>query len=36
MGKEQKPGTADGPRLDVLVPNLQTVEMARVTGTFAR
>jgi hypothetical protein len=36
LGKEQRPGTADGPRLDALVPNLQVVEMARVTGTFAR
>ena len=36
MAKEQKPGTIDGPRLDALVPNLQTVEMTRVTGTFAR
>ena len=36
MGKEQKPGTADGPQLAPLVPNLQIVEMAKQTGTFAR
>jgi hypothetical protein len=36
MGKEQKPGTADGPQLTPLVANLQIVEMARQSGTFAR
>jgi hypothetical protein len=36
MGKEQKPGTADGPQLTPLVPNLQIVEMARQSGSFAR
>ncbi|MDB4944264.1 MAG: hypothetical protein JWP97_3798 [Labilithrix sp.] len=36
MAKEQKPGTADGPRLDALVPNIQTVEMAKLAGSFAR
>ena len=36
MAKEQKAGTADGPRLDALIPNIQTVEMARLTGSFAR
>ena len=36
MAKEQKPGTADGPRLDALIPNIQTVEMTRLTGSFAR
>jgi hypothetical protein len=33
MGKEQKPGTADGPQLAPLVPNLQIVEMAKQTGS---
>jgi hypothetical protein len=36
MAREQKAGTADGPRLEPLIPNLQTVEMAKVTGSFAR
>ncbi len=36
MAKEQKPGTGDGPRLEPLVPNLQTVEMGKLTGTFVR
>jgi hypothetical protein len=36
MGKEQKPGTADGPQLAPLVANLQIVEMAKQTGSFAR
>jgi hypothetical protein len=36
MGKEQKPGTADGPQLTPLVPNLQVVEMAKQVGSFAR
>ena len=36
MGREQKPGTVDGPRLEPLVPNLPTVEMGKVTGTFVR
>lgn len=36
MGKEQKPGTADGPQLGPLVPNLQVVEMAKQSGSFAR
>ena len=36
MGKEQKPGTADGPQLTPLIANLQIVEMAKQSGTFAR
>lgn len=36
MGKEQKPGTVDGPRLEPLIPNIQTVEMAKISGSFAR
>jgi hypothetical protein len=36
MGREQKPGVIDGPRLEALVPNIQTVEMAKVTGSFVR
>jgi hypothetical protein len=36
MGKEQKPGTADGPQLAPLVPNLQVVEMAKQVGSFTR
>ncbi len=36
MAKEQKPGTADGPQLAPLVANLQIVEMAKLTGSFAR
>jgi hypothetical protein len=36
MGKEQKPGTGDGPQLAPLVPNLQIVEMAKQVGSFAR
>jgi Cytochrome c554 and c-prime len=36
MGREQKPGTTDGPQLGPLVPNLQTVEMAKVAGSFTR
>jgi hypothetical protein len=36
MGKEQKPGTIDGPQLTPLVLNLQTVEMGKLTGSFSR
>jgi hypothetical protein len=36
MAKEQKPGTADGPQLGPLVPNLQVVEMGKQTGSFSR
>lgn len=36
MGKEQRPGTADGPQLAPLVANLQVVEMAKQTGSFVR
>jgi len=35
MGKEQKPGLADGPQLGPLVVNLQTVEIGKVAGTFS-
>ena len=36
MGKEQKPGTADGPQLTPLVANLQTVEIGKLAGSFSR
>jgi hypothetical protein len=35
MGKEQKPGTADGPQLTPLVVNLQTVEIGKLSGSFS-
>lgn len=36
MGKEQKPGTADGPQLAPLLVHLQTVEIGKLSGSFAR
>lgn len=36
LGKEQKPGTADGPQVAPLVAHVQIVEMAKLGGVFTR